>query len=122
MSASPDGHEEIGLESLAENLKIKDGALYWKGKRLATVVELRLSLTQKIVGGVLSFLVGMAAIAGPLIQYLADLDSICKNTHDFLILCPVTVDTPKTSSGGKSTPATPPAIPSTSEEMPQPQQ
>ena len=87
MSAPP-GHEIISLEAL-DNLTIKDGALYWKGRMLTTEVELRLSRTQKIIGSVLSALVAASAIAGPPIAYLADLDNICEHTKNSLFLCPV---------------------------------
>lgn len=86
--SAPHGHEIISLEAL-DNLTIKDGALYWKGRMLATEVELRLSRTQKIIGSVLSALVAAAAIAGPPIAYLADLDNICEHTKNSLFLCPV---------------------------------
>lgn len=86
--SAPHKHEIISLEEL-DNLTIKDGALYWKGKMLTTEVELRLSRTQKIVGSVLSALVAAAAIVGPPIAYLADLDNICEHTKNSLFLCPV---------------------------------
>jgi hypothetical protein len=84
----PKGHEEIGLKELSQ-LSIKDGALYWKGEKIKTDAEVRLSRGQKLVAGALSFFVAVASITAPAFSYFADRDSICRNSgYSGWLLCP----------------------------------
>jgi hypothetical protein len=72
-----DGHTEINFDNI-HNLTIKDGELYWKKHKLTieTTQKFVFSLWQKISG----ILLLIAALASPLVTYVANLANICKYT------------------------------------------
>lgn len=72
-----DGHTQINFNTI-HNLTIKDGELYWKKHKLKTETTQKFvfSLWQKISG----MLLLIAALASPVVTYVANLANICKYT------------------------------------------
>ncbi len=86
MAGENDGHEQINFDNI-HNLTIKDGELYWRKKKLQSVTVKHFALS--IWQGIIALAIAAATIIAPFVNYLANLENICKVTNQKSPFCPI---------------------------------